>query len=61
MDPADPVTGKKQAMAKARELQKRFSERFGHLRCQELLAEKYDPRDRGPGRLPPWASPATAP
>ena len=29
MDPADPVTGKKQAMAKARELQKRFSARYG--------------------------------
>lgn len=48
MDPADPVTGKKQAMAKARELQKRFSERFGHLRCQELLAEKYDPETVAP-------------
>ena len=48
MDPADPVTGKKQAMAKARELQKRFLERFGHLRCQELLAEKYDPETVAP-------------
>ena len=48
MDPADPVTGKKQAMAKARELQKRFSARFGHLRCQELLAEKYDPETAAP-------------
>ena len=48
MDPADPVTGKKRAMAESRELQKRFSERFGHLRCQELLAEKYDPETVAP-------------
>ena len=34
--------------ALARELQKRFSERFGHLRCQELLAEKYDPETVAP-------------
>ena len=48
MDPTDPVTGKKQAVARSKELQKRFSERFSHLRCRELLAEKYDPATVAP-------------
>ena len=48
MDPADPVTGKKRAMARARELQQRFSQRFGHLRCQELLATRYTPEAVAP-------------
>ena len=48
MDPADPVTGKKQAVARSKELQKRFLERFSHLRCRELLAEKYDPETVAP-------------
>ena len=36
------------AVARSKELQKRFSERFGHLRCRELLAEKYDPETVAP-------------
>ena len=39
-DPADPVGSKRRAGAKARELQKRFSERFGALRCRELLKNR---------------------
>lgn len=48
MDPADPVTGKKQAMAKARSCRSAFRSASGHLRCQELLAEKYDPETVAP-------------
>ena len=33
----DPVGAKRQAAARARELQSRFSQRFGALRCRELL------------------------
>lgn len=36
VDPADPVGSKKRTLAKAKELQRRFSEKFGHLRCQDL-------------------------
>jgi len=42
----NPVTAKQRAGARARELQKRFSERFGALRCRELLKnEKEEPSD----------------
>ena len=37
VDPADPAGSKKRSVALAKELQKRFSERFGALRCQDLL------------------------
>ena len=47
MFPADldnPVASKKQAVQRAKRLQQRFSERFGALRCRDLLrAEKEDP------------------
>ena len=44
----DPVAGKKRAVGLSREFQKRFSEKFGHLRCENLLAEKYQPDDTTP-------------
>lgn len=40
VDLADPVGSKKRTAALSREFQKRFQERFGALRCQELLEKK---------------------
>ena len=40
VDPGDPVGSKKRAVAKSKELQKRFAEKFGHLRCQDLLKNR---------------------
>lgn len=48
VDPADPVGSKKRTVAKSKELQKRFSEKFGHLRCQELMKKKFVPDDTTP-------------
>lgn len=48
IDPADPVGGKKRAGAQAKEFQRRFVERFGKLRCQDLLKEKYVPDEATP-------------
>lgn len=43
---AEPAAAKRKAAARSRELQKRFSERFGALRCRELLkAEKEEPSE----------------
>lgn len=43
----DIAGSKRRAAARSRELQKRFSERFGALRCRELLrAEKEDPSEQ---------------
>ena len=42
-DPSDVVGSKKAAMARARDLQTRFRERFGALRCQELLPKPFTP------------------
>ena len=39
-DPADPVSSKKRTVALSKELQKRFLEKFGALRCQDLLGSK---------------------
>lgn len=47
-DPADVVGSKKKAMAQAKELQKRFAERFDALRCAELLQKKFTPDDTTP-------------
>ena len=42
----DPAGAKRRAAAASRELQKRFSEQFGALRCRDLLRnEKEDPSD----------------
>ena len=47
-DPADVVGSKKKAMAQAKELQKRFAERFDALRCADLLQKKFVPDDTTP-------------
>ena len=47
-DPADVVGSKKKAMAQAKELQKRFAERFDALRCADLLQKKFVPDDATP-------------
>ena len=47
-DPADPVGSKKKAVALSKELQKRFSEKFGALRCHDLLKNKFTPDDTTP-------------
>lgn len=48
VDAADPVGSKKRTVALSKELQKRFSEKFGALRCQELLKNKFAPDDTTP-------------
>ena len=40
VDMEDPVGSKKRAVAQSKEFQKRFKEKFGYLRCQDLLANK---------------------
>ena len=40
VDLEDPVGSKKRSVAQSKEFQKRFKERFGYLRCQDLLANK---------------------
>ncbi len=48
VDAADPVGSKKRTVTLSKELQKRFSEKFGALRCQELLKNKFTPDDTTP-------------
>lgn len=45
VDVNDPVTSKKRTQAKGKVLQKKFMEKFGALRCQDLLS---DPKAVGP-------------
>ena len=45
VDTADPVGSKKRTVALSRELQERFAERFGALRCEELLKNKITPNE----------------
>lgn len=40
VDAADPVGSKRRTLAKSKELQRRFFERFGALRCRELLQNR---------------------
>ena len=47
-DPENPVAGKKQAAAMAKELQKRFSEKFGAVRCRDLLKNRQGDADGSP-------------
>lgn len=47
-DPTDPAGSKKRTVALSKELQKRFSEKFGALRCRELLKNKFTPDDTTP-------------
>lgn len=48
VDPTDPVGSKKRTVALSKELQKRFSEKFGALRCHDLLKSKFTPDDTTP-------------
>ncbi len=50
VDPSDPVGSKKRTVALSRKVQERFKERFGALRCRELL--------KAP--IPPESVPASA-
>lgn len=44
----DPVAGKKRAVAQAKEFQQRFTEKFGHLRCADLLKTKVQATESTP-------------
>ena len=48
IDLQDPVGTKKRAVMAAKELQSRFRERFGELRCRDLLKKKFVPDDTTP-------------
>ena len=48
VDENDPVGSKKRTVALSREVQKRFSEKFGALRCQDLLRNKSGASDATP-------------
>lgn len=45
VDLSDPVGSKKRSVALSKEFQRRFSERFGALRCGELLQNKVVPQE----------------
>ena len=45
VDPADPVGSKKRTTALSKEFQRRFSEKFGAVRCQDLLQRKLSPEE----------------
>ena len=51
VDMNDPVASKKRTVALGKELQKRFSKKFGALRCQELLQNKFAPDDTTPAAV----------
>lgn len=51
VDTADPVGSKKRSMSLGKELQKRFLEKFGALRCQDLLRNKAGASDATPAAL----------
>lgn len=51
VDPSDPVGSKKRTMALSKELQKRFSEKFGALRCHDLLRNKSGASEATPAAL----------
>ena len=48
VDPDNPAAGKREAVALSKEFQARFKEKFGALRCQELLPLKFAPDDATP-------------
>lgn len=48
VDPSDPVGSKKRTMGLSKELQGKFRETFGALRCQDLLKNRYVPDDATP-------------
>ena len=47
-DPSDVLGSKKRSVGQAKELQKRFTERFASLRCADLLQKKFVPDDTTP-------------
>lgn len=46
VDTAEPVMSKKRTLALSKEFQKRFRERFGALRCEELLRARIEPAEQ---------------
>ena len=51
VDERVPLGSKKRSMTLAQELQKRFREKFGALRCAELLPKKFTPDDTTPAAM----------
>lgn len=47
-NPDNPAAGKREAVALSKEFQARFKEKFGALRCQELLPLRFAPDDTTP-------------
>ena len=47
-NPDDPAGSKRKAMALSKEFQRQFVERFGALRCQDLLKLDFTPDDTTP-------------
>lgn len=45
VDMNDPVASKKRTLVYTKEMQKRFLEKFGALRCEDLLHKKQMPED----------------
>ncbi|MDD3346490.1 C-GCAxxG-C-C family protein [Oscillibacter sp.] len=45
VDTADPVGSKKRTVALGKDLQNRFSGKFGALRCQDLLKSRLEPNE----------------
>ena len=48
VDEANPVGSKQWSVALSRQMQERFKEKFGALRCRELLQNKFTPDDTTP-------------
>ena len=51
VDMEQPVASKKRTVELSKEFQKRFAEKFGALRCKELLQKKFAPDERTPAAL----------
>ena len=51
VDAADPVGSKKRTTALSKEFQKRFAEKFGYLRCHDLLRNPSQASEATPAAL----------
>ena len=51
VDMEDPVASKKRTLALGKEMQKRFSERYGALRCADLLANQVKTNEMSPAAV----------
>ncbi len=51
VDQAEPVASKQRTLALSKELEKRFQERYGHLRCQDLLANRLKSNEKSPASV----------